>query len=118
MKKHQFHLATTVPLDEPCVQLGEDLYPEWSRIEASTLMDQICRHLGEPPAETKIKIIQCTHDFGLYLDLAVVYNPENKDSFEWMLKVESGLPEEWDEESKIKLKEREYPVGEYHGSIR
>jgi hypothetical protein len=116
--KEQFELATTVPHNEPCVQLGQEEYLKWSRLEANTLRDQIYRQLGAPPAGTGIKIIQCPHDFGTYLDLAVVYSPDNEESEEWMLKVESELPEEWDEESKRVLKENGYPIGEYDGSIR
>lgn len=116
--RDQFELATTVPHNEPCVQLGAENYPEWSRLEAKALRDQIYRQLGQPPAGTGIKIISCSHDFGSYLDLAVVYNTDSEESEEWMLKVESELPEEWDEEAKAYLKENGYPLGEYHEALR
>lgn len=116
--REQFELATTVPYGEPCVQLGAKNYPQWSRLEAKALRGQIYRQLGQPPADTGIKIISCSHDFGSYLDLAVFYNTNSKESEEWALKVESELPVEWDEEAKAYLKENGYPPDEYHEALR
>jgi hypothetical protein len=41
-----------------------------------------------------------------------------EESEEYMLRVESELPCNWDEESRKKLKEAGYPVGEYNGELR
>ncbi len=105
----QFELATTVPHDEKCVQVGDQNYSHFSRLEAQTLKEQIYREIGDPPAGTKIKIITCAHDFGNYLDLAVVFDDESEESVEWMLKCESKLPSSWDKESLEKLRAENYP---------
>jgi hypothetical protein len=63
-------------------------------------------------------IIECPHDFGVYHDVAVVYADDDEESVEYRLKVESGIPSEWDEEAKQLLRENGYPVGKYDGRLR
>ena len=116
--RDQFELATTVPHDEPCVQIGEENYSKWSRLEANTLIDQLTRQLGEPPSSTYFKVISCPHDFGVYYDIALVSNDSVEESGEYMLKVESEMPSNWDEECRKKLKEAGYPIGEYNEELR
>jgi hypothetical protein len=116
--QERFELSTTTPHDEPCVQLGSENYSKWSRIEANTLRNQIYRHVGKAPTGTDIKVVSCPHDFGVYLDLVVVYQSDIEESEKWAFKVESELPEKWDDESKRQLKLNGYPVDEYDGSIR
>lgn len=116
--RDQFELSTTVPHEESCVQIGEENYSKWSRLEAYTLIDQLTRLLGEPPSLTFFKVIPCSHDFGTYYDVAIVYDDEEEESEAYMLRVESELPYNWDEESRRKLKEAGYPIGEYNGELR
>ena len=73
----EFQLGTTVPHEEPCVQLGRPNYSAYSKMEANILMKQIVRELGTPPDGCSMKMIVCKHDFGIYYDVALVYNPEN-----------------------------------------
>jgi len=58
------------------------------------------------------------HTDGVYYDIALVYNDSVEESGEYMLKVESELPSNWDEESRKKLKEAGYPIGEYNEELR
>lgn len=116
--RDQFELGTTVPHDEPCSQMGDANFASYSRMEARALMNQILRTFGQPPARTGLKMISCPHDFGTYYDVAVIYDDELEESQEWMLKVEGGLPCNWDEEAIKELKEGGYPVGEQSERIR
>jgi len=116
--KDQFELGTTVPHSEGCYQLGEEGFAKFSKIEARALINQMLRILGTPPDRTGLKIISCPHDFGTYYDVAVVYDDDLEESQEWMLKAESGIPDNWDKEAIEELKSQGYPVGEYNGSIR
>ena len=102
--KESFELGTTVPLDEPCAQLGSDTYYNDSNAEAIALIDMIERTIGNPPPGTRLKKISCPHDFGTYYDISVVYDPDDEESEEYMLQVESNLPYEWDEKAKEVLK--------------
>lgn len=108
--RDQFELATTVPHDESCVQLGSENYEKFSMLEAQTLREQIFRKVGNPPAGCRINIIRCPHDFGTYLDLAVIYDDESEENVKWMLECESKIPFNWDEESLKKLREENYPI--------
>jgi hypothetical protein len=101
-------LATTVPSDEPCAQVGSDNYGRNSRLEAETFRDQIHRAFGDPPPGTNIRIKSCPHDFGSYLDLQIAYDDDEDDSCGWTFEVEGNLPERWDEIALKKLKEDGY----------
>lgn len=107
--KEQFELATTVPHDEKCAQVGDPSYQAHSKMEARALINQILRIHGEPPARTGLKIISCPHDFGTYYDVAVIYDSDSEESEDWMLRVESELPENWDAEAIKELKDQGYP---------
>lgn len=108
--RDQFELATTVPHDEECMQMDTPNYSTFSRLEAKTLIDQIKRTIGPPPEYTGFKIISCAHDFGVYYDIAIIYDDEDEESTNYMLKVESNTPSKWDKESKEALKKEGYPL--------
>ena len=94
-----FELGTTVPLDEHCAQLGSPTYYKDSNAEAIALIDMIERTIGKPPAGTRLKKIACPHDFGTYYDISVIYDPNDEESEEYMLQVESNLPDRWDKKA-------------------
>ena len=106
--RDRFELATTVPHDEPCSQVGTDGYYKNARLEAQALKSMLLRTLPPPPDDTGIRVIECPHDFGIYLDLAVSYDDDEEESVEWMLKAESGVPANWDEEAIDWLREQGY----------
>ena len=108
--RDQFELGTTVPHDEQCSQMGDANFASYSKMEARALMNQILRTIGDPPARTGLKMISCPHDFGTYYDVAVIYDDELEESQEWMLKVESELPLNWDEEARNELKAQGYKI--------
>jgi len=104
----EFNLGTTVPHEEECIQLGQPNYSAFSKIEANTLMKQIIRELGNPPSGCRMKLVGCEHDFGVYYDIALVYDEDDAEHVEWFLKVEGKLPMNWDYESKEGLKSEGY----------
>jgi hypothetical protein len=106
--RDRFELGTTVPHDEPCSQVGSEGYLKNSRLEAQALKALLLRTLPPPPEGTAIRVIECPHDFGTYLDLAVTYDDENEESTDWMLKAESGVPANWDDEAIDWLRENGY----------
>lgn len=105
-----FELATTVPNDEPCAQVGSDNYMVNARMEANAFRDQIYRVFGEPPSGTGIRINANAHDFGTYLDLQIVYDDGNDASCDWAFGVEGNLPQTWDEEARRQLKSQGYSL--------
>jgi hypothetical protein len=87
-------------------------------MEARALINQIQRIIGPPPEGTGFKVLSCPHDFGTYYDVAVIYNDSDEESEAYMLRAESELPSNWDDEAIKELKSQGYPVGELSNSIR
>lgn len=108
--KDRFELGTTVPHSEQCAQLGSSNYSEFSRIECEVMKSQLIRVHGEPPFGTRLRTISCPHDFGNYLDIAIEYTGSDDESVEWMLAVEGGVPDTWDEQAKKELREQGYTL--------
>lgn len=104
----EFSLGTTVPHEEPCIQLGKPNYSAFSKMEANALTEQIVRELGEPPGGCKMKLSTNPHDFGTYYDVVLEYDDSKADNVEWMLKVESSIPYKWDNISLLKLRKSGY----------
>lgn len=104
----RIQLATTVPLEEECIQLGQPNYSAFSKIEANVLMNQIIREHGLPPKECKMKLVTCPHDFGKYYDIEIEYNDDDFKCESWALDVVNSLPEKWDEISLKALKKEGY----------
>jgi len=103
-----FELAITVPHEEECAQLGSEMYQTRARQEVQAFTRQLLRIHGSPPEGARFKIIRCPHDFGTYLDLALVYDEDNEEHVEWMLKIESGIPDKWDQAAITELQEVGY----------
>jgi hypothetical protein len=47
-----------------------------------------------------------------------VYDDEDEESQNYMLKAESALPSKWDKKAIEELKEQGYPIGKYDGRAR
>jgi hypothetical protein len=77
-------------------------------LEVQAFTRQLLRIHGSPPEGARFKIIRCPHDFGTYLDLALVYDEDNEEHVEWMLKIESGIPDKWDQAAITELQEVGY----------
>lgn len=109
--RNTFQLGTTVPVDEPCAQVGTKNYEKNAKIEAEVFKAQLLRIVGPPPNEdTYLKVTYHPHDFGTYSDMTVYYDDEDEESEAWMLMVEGNLPAEWDEIAQKELKERGYQL--------
>jgi hypothetical protein len=101
-------LGTTTPYDEPCAQLGSEGYLNKARQEIRAFAGQLLRSTGQPPAGARLKTLHCPHDFGTYLDLALVYDADDESQVEWMLKMESNIPDKWDQTAIQELTEVGY----------
>jgi hypothetical protein len=107
-----FELCTTTPHDEKCVQSNSPNYSRLSRIEARVLQNQLIRMHGTPPGGAYFKVTSNPHDFGTYHDLAIVYDEDDDEEVDYMLKIESGVPDNWDEIAKQELAEAGYTLEE------
>ena len=106
--KQTYGFGTTTPYEEECAQLGSPHYMTRAHHEAQAFAGQLIRLHGNPPDGARLKTIYCEHDFGTYLDLALVYDEDNEEHVEWMLKIESGIPDKWDQAAITELQEVGY----------
>lgn len=100
--KDELFLSPT-PVGEDCAQLGSQDYHSKAKKECSSFINQLKREFGEPPAFSRIRIKQCPHDFGTYLDVVVEFDDENDEATQYAYKLEANLPENWDKESLKEL---------------
>lgn len=98
------------PLDEPCLNAGEDT--EMQKIEAHAMRDQIERVFGPYPDGFYIKLNRNHHDFGIYYDLQLCYIESTEEvespSEEFTYMLESNWPKVWDEIAKEELQSKGY----------
>lgn len=104
----RFELAQTAPHEEPCAQVGSPNYMKNARIEARAFINQIIRENGAPPDGVSFKITNNPHDFGTYLDVALVFSDDDEEGANYVYSVESKTPDNWDEEAKKELAENGY----------
>ena len=102
-------LVQTTPSDERCMQVGEDNYLKFSRIEAHAYISQLKRSFGSPPAGSRFCIVRCPHDAGTYLDIRYWYDDEEQAHVEYMIEIERGT-DKWDEEALQELEANDYPL--------
>lgn len=106
--KQTYGFGTTTPYEERCAQLGSPHYITRAHHEVQAFAGQLIRLHGNPPDGARLKPIYCEHDFGTYLDLALVFNDANEEHTEWMLKIENGFPSNWDQAAITELQEAGY----------
>lgn len=102
-------LAHTTPNDEPCAQVGNIDYETMARIEANVFIRQLQRILGMNPPGTRFKIIQCSHDAGIYLDIRFSYDDEIDEHTDYLDCLERTC-DKWDTEAIHELKEHHYEL--------
>jgi len=95
------------PLDEPCVQVGSDLYGKWARKECRAFLNQCYRLLDAtfPETHVTLRIVSFPHDFGTYMEVVARYSEDNEEAVEQAYWLESHTPGEWDEDAKKELGE-------------
>ncbi len=91
------------PCMEDCVQIGTPDYHEKATKECQAFRNQLVRVFGEPPGAARFVIKSFPHDFGNYLEVCVVYNPDDDKESKFAYKVEGESPKNWDEEARKEL---------------
>lgn len=92
------------PTNEPCQQVGTSTYNGKIAIrECLVYARQLIRqHEGTIPDGVRFLVKNFEHDFGSYLEVIIKYD-DNEEELDFALKVESELPESWDQEALIEL---------------
>jgi hypothetical protein len=86
-----------VPVDEKCEQLGVNYDPTKAIKECRAFIRQLRRQFGEEPFGAQLKITSNPHDFGTYHEVAVKFHDQFEEAVEYAFKLESELPEKWDD---------------------
>lgn len=110
MEMERLALATTSPVCESCLQLGNDSYHEFIGLETEAFINQLRRIFGPEPQGCYFRVTKNPHDFGTYLDVEVVFDEDDEDASDYAYDVEADLPDYWDDEAKEELIRGGYPV--------
>jgi hypothetical protein len=92
--KNDYLSFGSAPASEPCVQISEDA--SLNIAECKIYMEQLVRRLGNPPDGCHFFLLKNYHDFGIYYEAAVSFDPENEQTLDYALKAEAG-DDRWDE---------------------
>lgn len=90
----------TTPSGEDCIQVGCENYEKLAKAECHRFIAFIREKCGVEPPKAQLKIKQCPHDFGTYLDVVCYYDDEDEVSTEYAYGLESNIPEAWDKQIK------------------
>lgn len=91
------------PSGEDCAQVGRDDYYERMRKETQAFVHQLRRQFGEEKYPARLSVKGFPHDFGTYHEVVCYYDDEDEDSVNYAFKLESEMPEYWDEQAKHEL---------------
>ena len=86
------------PSDEPCAQVGEDLYAQKARAECRRFIQLLRETFGLEPSGAYLQAKAFPHDFGAYWEVVCHFNPEVPESIEYALRLESEAPTTWGSE--------------------
>jgi hypothetical protein len=91
------------PVGEECAQVGAENYHAMARKECNAFIKQLRRQFGVEPYGARLYVKSNPHDFGSYLEVACKFDENEEEAVEYAYKLESNLPENWDEEAKLEL---------------
>ena len=90
----QLALGTT-PADEECAQVGEDDYGIRARAECSKFIDLLRLVFGPEPEGAEFRTIGQKHDYGMYYEVFVRFDPNDKTAVDYAYNVEKNAPTTW-----------------------
>lgn len=107
--KETIYLGSS-PAEEDCAQVGTEGYKTRAWAECRAYINQLYRILrakgypkGELPKDFFITTKNEQHDYGTYLEVVVLFNPDDDKSWDVAHLLEVELPGEWDQEAREEL---------------
>jgi len=85
------------PAEEECAQLGSPDYEDRAKKECLAYIEAIRHVCGPEPEGARLRIKRQSHDYGVYLEVAVEYDPESRIAVEYAAKCDDQAPTTWDE---------------------
>lgn len=93
-----------VPSAERCEQVGPDYRPQAARQECRAFINQLKRTFPQwDETEIDFRIMSHSHDFGTYLDVAVLYDDNAAKQVSLAFHIEANTPDEWDADAIAEL---------------
>lgn len=89
----------SVPAGEDCEQLG----PNYDAVKARKECEIFKRQLQRMFPNAMLKVKSFPHDFGSYLEVVALFNPDVDTMVEDAFQVENEMPEFWDDEAKKEI---------------
>lgn len=85
----------SVPIDEPCAQVGEPDYYHNAKAECVRYLKFLQETFGPEPPLTQFRIQSFAHDYGRAYEVVIYYESEDPISRSYAFNVEDNLPEKW-----------------------
>lgn len=107
------------PVDEKCVNVGEENYESRSLEECNKYIALIRKKLGPEPHAAQLRTKLFPHDFGSYREVVCYFDDKEPASVAYSLACEAHGPQMWSDETPFDWK-KEYEVeyDEVTGSSR
>ena len=83
------------PAEESCAQVGRDGYEEQAKAECRQYIAAIRIVCGDPPEGARLKMVSQPHDFGLYWEVTVDFDPSNQAACEYAANCDEQAPTTW-----------------------
>ena len=90
------------PFEESLAIVGDPDFTSRNFLECRTFIEQIAREFGPPPKNAFLFIETELHDFGIFRNVAVRFNPNDIEEVDFANRIENGSPR-WDKVSLDEL---------------
>lgn len=83
------------PAEEACAQVGQDEYENRARAECRQYIGAIRIVCGDPPDGAHLRVVCQPHEFGLYWEVVVDFDPSSPAAREYAAKCDATAPTTW-----------------------
>ncbi len=83
------------PAEESCAQVGSDDYENLAKAECRQYVAAIRIVCGDPPDGARLRVVSQPHDFGLYWEVALEFDPTNREACEYAGRCDESAPTTW-----------------------
>jgi hypothetical protein len=87
------------PADEPCAQVGEELYAQKAQAECRRFIKALREMFGPEPSGAYLQTTAFPHDFGAYWEVVCYFNEDVPESIEYAFHLEREAPTTWPDDT-------------------
>ncbi len=85
------------PIDEECVQVGEQDYASLAKQECARFIGLVRRTFGPEPEGAALQTKAFPHDLGTYYEVVCFFDPEIQASVDYAYRCEGETPRTWED---------------------